>query len=80
LVFGRPTFIVLNSKEEDEGVARAPPKTQAKGGDRIAIVHFWPVMINLDEEMDDVEKVNGTSTQLEISQQPKIPPMFLLTL
>jgi hypothetical protein len=37
-------------------------------------------MINLDKEMDNVEEINGTSTQLETSQQLKIPPMFLLTL
>jgi hypothetical protein len=31
-------------------------------------MHFWHIMINLDEEMDDVEEVNGMSSQLETSQ------------
>jgi hypothetical protein len=73
LVFGRPTFIVPNFEKEDDSAAKAPPKTQAIRGSRIARVHFSHVMINFEKEMDDVEEVDGTSTQLETLQQPKIP-------
>jgi hypothetical protein len=37
-------------------------------------------LIDLDKEMDDVEKVDGTITQPETFWQLKIPPTLLLTL
>jgi hypothetical protein len=73
LVFGRSTFIVLNFEEEDDSVARAPLKTQVARSSRIARVHFWHIVINFDKEMDNVEEIDGMSTQLETLQQPKIP-------
>jgi hypothetical protein len=62
------TFIVLDSKKTDEGVVKAPLKIQVTRGTRISRTHFWHALIDLNEEMDDVEEVNGTSTQPETSR------------
>jgi hypothetical protein len=42
--------------------------------------HFQHAPIDLDEEMEDVEKIGGTNTQLENSQQPNILSILLPTL
>jgi hypothetical protein len=41
---------------------------------------FLASPIDLDKEMEDVEEIDGTSTQLENSWQPNILPILLPTL
>jgi hypothetical protein len=71
------TFIVPNFEKEDESVAKVPLKTQAIGGTKILGVHFRLTLIDLDKEINDIEEVDGMNTQLETSQQPKIPPTLM---
>ncbi len=61
------TFIVLNSEEANEGVARAPLEIQVARGITVPRAHFWHALNDLDEEMDDVEEVDEINTQPKTS-------------
>jgi hypothetical protein len=39
--------------------------------------HFQCAPIDVIEEMEDVEEIDGNNTQLKTLRQPKISPMFL---
>ncbi len=55
-------FIVLDFEEEDEGDARTPLETQVAGGNEVLGTRFWKTPIDLDKEMEDIEKVSGMIT------------------
>jgi hypothetical protein len=57
------TFIVLDFEEAYEGVVRAPLEIQVARSTKVARAHFWHASIDLNKEMDNVEKVGGTNTQ-----------------
>jgi hypothetical protein len=42
--------------------------------------HFQHAPIELDEEMEDVEEINGMDTEPETSRQLEISPTLLLAL
>jgi hypothetical protein len=67
----------LELDKEMEGVAKPISETQVIGVPRMPFQH---ATIELDEEMEDVEKIGGTSTQPKTSRQPKISPTLLPTL
>jgi hypothetical protein len=52
--------------EEDESVCKFPLKTQIARTTRVLGAHRC-TLINLDEEMDDIEKLGGMNNQLETS-------------
>jgi hypothetical protein len=60
--FRNPTFIIPNFGEEDEGDAQFPPNTQTIISTKFSITHSWGMPINLDEDIDDVNKPNGTNS------------------
>jgi hypothetical protein len=66
-----PTFIIQDSKEEDEGATKSPLETWTTWTTRVSRVHFWCAPIALDKEMDNVEEFNGTNNQLKTSQRLK---------
>ncbi len=76
------TFIILDLEEEDEGATMSPLETWSLGGTKIPGVHSQCTPINLDENMENVEELDGTSAQPKTSWQPKpkMRPTLLLVL
>jgi hypothetical protein len=57
------TFMVLDSEEANEGVARAPLEIKVARSTKVSRAHFLHASIGLNEEMDNVEEIGGTNTQ-----------------
>ncbi len=74
-----PTFILSKSNKE-EGAASPLLKAQAIRTSKVLKAHFWHAPIDINEEMEDVKEIGGTSAQLKISKQLEISLMLLLTL
>ncbi len=74
-----PTLILLESNKE-EGSAIPLLKAQAIGTNKVPRAHFQHAPIDIDEEMEDVKEIGGTSAQLKTSKEPEISPMLLPTL
>ncbi len=74
-----PTFILLESNKE-EGFAIPLLKAQAIGTNKVPRAHFQHAPIDLDEEMEEVKEIGGTSAQLKTSKEPEISMMLLPTL
>ncbi len=54
--------------EEEEGVAKPLSKTQITKTTRVSRTCFWCEPKDVDEEMEDIEEIDGTSAQLETSK------------
>jgi len=74
-----PTFILSESNRE-EGDVKPLLKAQATRTIKVIKAHFWHAPIDINEEMEDVKEIGGTSAQPETSKQLEISPMLLLTL
>jgi hypothetical protein len=62
------TFIVLESNEKEEGVAKPQLEAQVARTNKILGVCFQHAPIDVDEEMEDIEEIGGMNTQLETSR------------
>lgn len=56
-----PTFIIPDFEEEDEGDTWSPLDIRIIGNTKISRM-CWIMPTNLDEDMDDVKKFDGTSS------------------
>jgi hypothetical protein len=74
------TLIILELDEEEEGVAKPQPKAKVAITSRVLRACFRSASIDINEEMDHVEKINGSSMQLKSLKQPKISLTLLPTL
>jgi hypothetical protein len=66
--------------EEEEGATKLLFEAQIAKTNRVWGGCFWHVPIDIDEDMEDVKEIDGTSIQLETSRQLKISPTLLLAL
>ncbi len=73
-------LIIIKSDEEEEGTTKPQPEVQAGRTNRVLKAHFWHAPIDINEEMEDVEEIDGTNTQPKTLKQPKISLTLLLTL
>jgi hypothetical protein len=74
-----PTFILLESNKE-EGDVKPLLKAQVTRTIKVIKAHFRHTPIDINEEMEDVKEIGGTSAQPETSKQLEISPMLLPTL
>jgi hypothetical protein len=66
------TFILPELDEEEEGASRLIPKVQVVGSSKVQCTP-----IDLDKEMQDIEEINKTRTQLKTLRQLDVSPTML---
>jgi hypothetical protein len=80
LVSDRPNIHLLELDEEEEGATKLILEAQIAKTNRVWGGCFWHAPIDFDENMEDVEEIDGMNIQLETSRQLKISPTLLLAL